>query len=117
MHGNLVYVANAGGAARTSPGSRSHPGAASSSRWPARRLPLPNGSQPDDVLFNSTGTNLVGNLVGTSQIEQLQRGPDGLLTAAPGLPLPAQGLGPFGSEFRPTNPSSCSSPMPTTRPA
>jgi 6-phosphogluconolactonase (cycloisomerase 2 family) len=27
-----------------------------------------------------------------------------LLTAAPDSPLPAQGLGPFGSEFRPTNP-------------
>ncbi len=26
------------------------------------------------------------------------------LTAAPGSPFPAQGLGPFGSEFRPTNP-------------
>ena len=26
------------------------------------------------------------------------------MTAAPDSPLPAQGLGPFGSEFRPTNP-------------
>jgi 6-phosphogluconolactonase (cycloisomerase 2 family) len=27
------------------------------------------------------------------------------MTAAPGSPFPAQGLGPFGSEFRPTNPN------------
>ena len=27
------------------------------------------------------------------------------MTAAPGSPFPAQGLGPFGSEFRPTSPS------------
>jgi 6-phosphogluconolactonase (cycloisomerase 2 family) len=31
-------------------------------------------------------------------------GSDGLLTAAPRSPFPAQGVGPFGSEFRPTNP-------------
>ena len=30
-------------------------------------------------------------------------GHDGRLTAAPGSPFPAQGLGPFGSQFRPTN--------------
>jgi len=32
-------------------------------------------------------------------------GRDGRLIAAPGSPLAAQGPGPFGSEFRPTNPS------------
>src|SRR5690349_12128874 len=30
--------------------------------------------------------------------------PASRLTAAPASPFPAQGLGPFGSEFRPTNP-------------
>ncbi len=65
---------------------------------------LPNGSQPGDVLFNSTGTNLVGTRVGTSLIDSFAVGRNGLLTEAPGAPFTAQGLGPFGSEFRPTNP-------------
>jgi 6-phosphogluconolactonase len=57
------------------------------------------------VLFNSSGTSLVGTLVGPpSLIDSFVVGRDGLLTAAPGSPSPAQGLGPFGSEFRPTNP-------------
>ena len=66
---------------------------------------LPNGSQPTDVLFNGPGTSLVGTRVGiTSEIDSFTVGRNGLLIAAPDSPLPAQGLGPFGSEFRPTNP-------------
>ena len=42
--------------------------------------------------------------MGTSQIDSFTVGASGLLTAAPGSPFPAQGAGPFGSEFRPTNP-------------
>ena len=38
-------------------------------------------------------------------IDSFTVGFGGRLTAAPGSPFPAQGLGPFGSEFRPTNPS------------
>jgi 6-phosphogluconolactonase len=41
--------------------------------------------------------------VGTSLIDSFTVGRGGLLTAAPGSPFAAQGLGPFGSEFRPTN--------------
>ena len=37
-------------------------------------------------------------------IDSFSVGRDGLLTAAPDSPFAAQGLGPFGSEFRPTNP-------------
>ena len=37
-------------------------------------------------------------------IDSFAVGFDGRLTAAPGSPFAAQGLGPFGSEFRPTNP-------------
>jgi hypothetical protein len=65
---------------------------------------LLNNSDPGDVLFNSTGTNLAGAEIGSSLIDSFVVGADGLLTAAPGSPSPAQGLGPFGSEFRPTNP-------------
>ena len=56
------------------------------------------------MLFNGTGTKLVGTEVGPSRIDSFTVGSDGRLTAAPGSPFPAQGLGPFGSEFRPTNP-------------
>ena len=56
------------------------------------------------MLFNGTGTKLAGTEVGTSVIDSFTVGFDGRLTAAPGSPFPAQGLGPFGSEFRPTNP-------------
>jgi 6-phosphogluconolactonase (cycloisomerase 2 family) len=43
--------------------------------------------------------------VGPSLIDSFAVGADGRLTPAPGSPFAAQGLGPFGSEFRPTNPS------------
>ena len=103
VHGNLVYVANSGAVGPNftgftlSPWGTLQPIAGST-------VPVPNGSQPDDVLFNSIGNTLVGNLTGTSQIESFSVGFGGLLTAAPGSPLAAQGLGPFGSEFRPTDP-------------
>jgi 6-phosphogluconolactonase (cycloisomerase 2 family) len=99
----LVYVANASAVAPNYTGftlsssGRLQP-LANSTVW------LPNGSQPGDVLFNSTGTNLIGNRVGTSEIDSFAVGTNGLLTEASGAPYPAQGLGPFGSEFRPTNP-------------
>jgi len=56
------------------------------------------------VLFNGTGTKLVGTELGTSKIDSFTVGSGGRLAAAPGSPFPAQGLGPFGSEFRPTDP-------------
>ena len=103
IHGDLVYVANSGNGGsnytgfRLRPNGRLQPIAGSA-------VALPDGSQPGDVLFNGDGTRLAGTRVGTSQIDSFTVGPGGLLTAAPGSPFPAQGLGPFGSEFRPTNP-------------
>jgi 6-phosphogluconolactonase (cycloisomerase 2 family) len=102
-HDGLVYVANAAAVGPNytgftlSPSGRLQPLANST-------VFLPDGSQPGDVLFNSTGTNLVGARVGTSEIDSFAVGTNGLLTEAPGAPFTAQGLGPFGSEFRPTNP-------------
>jgi len=103
IHGDLVYVANAGNGGSNYTGFRL--------RRNGRLAPiadsavaLPDGAQPGDVLFNGDGTRLAGTRVGTSQIDSFTVGPGGLLTAAPGSPFPAQGLGPFGSEFRPTNP-------------
>ncbi len=104
VYNDLVYVANAGAVGPNytgftlNPGGRLRPLADST-------VSLPNGSQPGDVLFNSTGTTLVGTRVGTSEIDSFLVTQDGRLTAAPGSPIPAQGLGPFGSEFRPTDPS------------
>jgi 6-phosphogluconolactonase (cycloisomerase 2 family) len=57
------------------------------------------------VLFSSDGSKLVGTRVGTSQIDSFTVDGDGRLAPAPGSPFPAQGLGPFGSEFRPTDPT------------
>ena len=103
VHGDLVYVANAGAAGtnysgfRLSPDGRLHP-------ILGVTVPLPSGSQPGDVLFNGDGTRLVGTRVGTSEIDSFTVDAHGRLIAAPGSPFPAQGLGPFGSEFRPTEP-------------
>jgi 6-phosphogluconolactonase (cycloisomerase 2 family) len=65
------------------------------------------------VLFSGDGRHLVGARVGNgvnapvlpSEIDSFDVGSDGRLTPAAGSPFAAQGAGPFGSEFRPTNPS------------
>jgi 6-phosphogluconolactonase len=104
VHGNLVYVANSGSGGSNYTGFRLG--------FNGRLVPIPGSTvtlaasaAPADVLFNGTGTKLAGTEVGTSVIDSFTVGLGGRLTAAPGSPFPAQGLGPFGSEFRPTNPS------------
>ena len=103
VHGNLVYVANAGDGASNYTGFRL---AANGRLRPIAdsTVALPDGSQPGDVLFNGPGTKLVGTRINTSLIDSFTVGSDGRLTAAVGSPYAAQGAGPFGSEFRPTNP-------------
>jgi hypothetical protein len=103
VHGDLVYVANSGTGHSNYTGFRL--------RFGGRLFPIPGstvtlaaGAAPGDVLFNGTGTKLVGTEVGPSLIDSFTVGRDGRLTAAPGSPFPAQGLGPFGSQFRPTDP-------------
>jgi 6-phosphogluconolactonase len=104
IHGDLVYVANAGPTDSNytgltlSPSGRLQPLANST-------VSLPDGSQPGDVLFNSTGTDLVGTRVGTSLIDSFSVSRHGRLTAAPTSPIAAQATGPFGSEFNPADPS------------
>ncbi len=104
VHHHLVYVANAGAGGTNVAGFRL------TDEGRLIRLPwltgtLPAGSQPGDVLFNRTGTRLVVTLVASSQIASFSVDWQGQLTAAHGSPYAAQGLGPFGSEFRPTDPS------------
>jgi 6-phosphogluconolactonase len=108
VHDQLVYVANAG--TTTSSGETNYTGFTLNPGGHLRALAgstvtLPDGSQPGDVLFNADGSKLVGTRVASSLIDSFTVGADGLLTAAPGSPFAAQGLGPFGSEFRPTNPA------------
>lgn len=103
VNGRLVYVANAGPedtnytGFRLGRGGHLHPLAGST-------FALPNGSQPGQVLFNSTGTNLAGVRVATSLIDSFRVDANGRLIPAAGSPFAAQGPGPFGSQFRPTNP-------------
>ena len=103
-HGRLVYAANAGAGGSSYACFTLNRGGHLTAR-PGSSVSLPPNAQPGDVLFNSTGTNLVGIRVGSSLIDSFRVGEDGRLTAAPGSPFTAQGLGPFGSEFRPTDPS------------
>jgi len=104
VHDDLVYVANAGDGGSNytgftlNPGGHLRPIAGST-------VALPAGSSPGDVLFNGDGTRLIGAEVGPSVIDSFVVGANGLLTAAPGSPFAAQGPGPFGSEFRPTDPT------------
>jgi 6-phosphogluconolactonase len=104
VHGQLVYVANAGTGGSDYAGFMLGQGGRLSP-IKGSKVALQDGSQPGDVLFNATGTNLAGTRVGTSLIDSFAVRPDGRLTPAPGSPFKAQGPGPFGSEFRPTNPS------------
>jgi 6-phosphogluconolactonase len=104
VSGDLVYVANAAGGGSNYTGFTLNPGGQLRA-LPGSTVSLPDGSQPGDVLFSGDGTKLAGARVGSSQIDSFTVGDDGLLTAAPGSPFAAQGLGPFGSEFRPTDPT------------
>lgn len=113
VHDNLVYVANEGnkttGAGSNYTGFQLNPGG-HLSPLAGSTVPLPSTANPGDILFNSTGTNLIGVEVGTTdastfRIDSFVVGEDGLLTPATGSPYPAQAAGPFGSEFSPADPS------------
>jgi 6-phosphogluconolactonase len=104
VYAGLVYVANGGADANNYTGFTLNPGGHLRALV-GSTVELPEGSEPGDVLFNPSGTNLVGVRVKTSLIDSFAVGADGRLTAAPGSPIPAQGPGPFGSEFRPTDPN------------
>ena len=112
VHGNLVYVANEGD--KTTGTGSNYTGFKLSEG--GRLVPLegttfdlPNTANPGDILFNATGTNLIGIEVGTTVsstylIDSFVVGEDGRLTPAAGSPFPAQSAGPFGSEFSPVAP-------------
>jgi len=111
VHDDLVFVGNSG-AVSSYAGFRLNEGG-DLRPLEDSTLSLPSGTQPGDVLFSSDGTHLVGTRIGTgvgaatlpSEIDSFSVDEDGHLSAAPGSPFAAQGAGPFGSEFRPTNSS------------
>jgi 6-phosphogluconolactonase len=104
VHDSLVYVANAGASASNYTGFTLNAGG-QLQPLAGSTVALPNGSQPGDVLFDGDGSKLVGTRVGSSLIDSFTVASSGLLSAAPGSPFAAQGFGPFGSEFRPTDPA------------
>jgi hypothetical protein len=103
VHGHLVYVANSGATDEDYTGfwltGNGHLLPISGST-----VALPDSATPGDILFNPTGTKLVGVEVGPALIDSFTVGSDGRLTAAPGSPFTAQGPGPFGSAFSPVAP-------------
>ena len=110
VHGSLVYVANEGNGT-TGSNYTGFTLARSGRLTPLAdsTVPLSKTANPGDILFNSTGTNLIGIEVGTTLpstflIDSFAVGPDGHLSPAAGSPFAAQAAGPFGSEFSPTNP-------------
>jgi 6-phosphogluconolactonase len=111
VHGNLVYVANDGdGTTGTNYTGFFIDGGGHLAPIGGSTVALPNTSNPGDILFNSTGANLIGIEVGTTDpstflIDSFVVGRDGRLVPAAGSPFAAQAAGPFGSEFSPANPS------------
>jgi 6-phosphogluconolactonase len=107
VHDNLVYVANDGNATN----SANYTGFYLTPSGRLVRLPYSTVNAPGadndlgDVLFSSTGANLVGTEVGPSLIDSFSVDPFGYLHAASGSPFAGQGLGAFGSAFSPTNPN------------
>jgi 6-phosphogluconolactonase len=99
----LVYVGNAGAGGSNFTGFRLHFDG-SLTPLPGSTYSVPAAAGVADVLFNSTGTRLVGTLVNSSQIDSFVVRPDGRLRAAAGSPFTAQGLGQIGAEFSPTRP-------------
>jgi len=114
VHGDLVYVANAGPGADV--GDTNYTGFSLGAGGHLRAIPnstyvLPNDSKPGQVLFNGDGSRVAGTRIATSQIDSFTVGSDGRLTAAPGSPYdaqafaPPQGYGQLGSEFSPVDPN------------
>ena len=110
VHGDLVYVANAGnGKAGSNYTGFRLSAAGQLSPIAGSTVPLSAAASPGQVLFNATGTLLLGTEVGPAKgpsfVDSFSVGQDGKLTPAPGSPYRAQAVGPLGSEFSPTNPS------------
>jgi 6-phosphogluconolactonase len=111
IHGNLVYVSNVGDGTTTNlPNYTGFTLSGGGALTPLAGSTFTLSSataNPVDVLFNSTGTHLIGiedgPTAGPSFIDSFNVGSGGLITLK--SHAPGEGVGAFGSEFRPTNPS------------
>jgi 6-phosphogluconolactonase len=113
VHGNLVYVANEGD--KVSGTGSNYSGFTLNAGGhlvpiAGSTFALPATANPGDILFNSTGTSLIGVETGTTVastflIDSFVVGSDGRISPAAGSPFPAQSAGPFGSEFSPVDPT------------
>jgi 6-phosphogluconolactonase (cycloisomerase 2 family) len=107
VHRNLVYVANDGASATSTPANYAGFSLNSAGQLaPLASAPVQVPSANNDlgdVLINRSGTNLIGIEVASSLIDSFAVTPQGALSAD--TQVPAQGAGPFGSAFRPTDPS------------
>ncbi|HYM96559.1 MAG TPA: beta-propeller fold lactonase family protein, partial [Candidatus Sulfotelmatobacter sp.] len=110
VHDDLVYVANEGNGIAGSDytGFRFRNGHLTPIE--GSTVALPATANPGDILFNSTGNNLIGVEVGTTdpstfRIDSFVVDRDGRLDRVSGSPFQAQAAGPFGSEFSPVNPT------------
>ncbi len=112
VSGNLVYVANAGASAPNITGFILAPNG-SLNPLPGSTVSLPAGSGPDDVLIDPRGRRLVVDLDNTSTIASFHVRHDGLLVAAPGSPIAAQGADRSARSSGRAIPHSCSSATPT----
>lgn len=106
--GRLVYIGNSGGSTANYAGFR----LTSTGRLEAlsnATFSLPMGTVIGDVLLSANGAHLLGTRVDTatlpSLVDSFSVRANGKLIPAPGSPYAAQSTGPFGSEFRPTNPN------------
>jgi len=102
VNNGLVYVANTGASGSNYTGFALAPWGQLIPLY-GTTVPLPEGSNPGEILLNGDNTKLVGVRVGTSLIDSFWLDWGGRPHAASGSPYTAQGLGPFGSEFSPTN--------------
>lgn len=104
----LVYTANAGGGGSNYTGFQLSP-EGRLVHIAGSTYDLPDNAAPGQVLFNSTGSRLVGVRVGPdagpSYIDSFLIGDNGTLVVGANSPFPSTHVGPFGSRFNPTNPN------------
>lgn len=106
VHNDLIVVGNDG----TATGGANYTAFrlnAGGHLWPVpgSTFDLPSPTTIGDVIFSPDGRRLVGTRVDSSLIDSFVVSSDGQLIPASGSPYPAQGYGPFGGKFRPTNAS------------
>src|SRR5689334_11186137 len=85
VHGDLVYVANAGPGSAA--GDTNYTGFRLNPGGHLRAIPdstyvLPNDSKPGQILFNGDGTRVAGTRIVTSELDSFTVGDDGRLTPA-----------------------------------